>query len=85
MAYNLLEKVQAAQARLRSTQLVCSSCTSTPAAEPVRCESLDCSILYARVGASRQVGDLEGVGEFVANFGDEEGGGGPVVIDGLDW
>lgn len=84
MAYNLLEKVQAAQARLRSAQLVCSSCTSTPAAEPVRCESLDCSILYARVGASRQVGDLSGVGELVANLGGDEGGG-PVVIDGLDW
>ena len=89
MAYNLLSKVEHATGRLRAAQLVCASCTSSPAAEAVRCESLDCGVLYARVGADREVADLAGVGDFIERkvgrggmSGDEKK---PVVIDGTDW
>ena len=65
MAYDLLTKYEHATSRLRSAQLVCASCTSSPASDAIKCESLDCGVLYARVGAEREVADLAGVGEFI--------------------
>ena len=43
------------------THAVCVSCTSSPQAEAIKCESLDCPWLYARHKAEEELGILEGV------------------------
>ena len=44
----LAAKLSRTERRLAEAQLVCTSCAETPAAEPVRCESLDCPWMYER-------------------------------------
>lgn len=36
------------ESRLKSTHLVCVSCTGIAPGEPIECESIDCAWLYAR-------------------------------------
>ncbi|KAJ7630949.1 hypothetical protein FB45DRAFT_917030 [Roridomyces roridus] len=44
-------KIQRGEQKLLDIQRICASCTQLPLAEPMQCESLDCSWLYARTKA----------------------------------
>nr|XP_019042303.1 DNA polymerase zeta subunit [Kwoniella bestiolae CBS 10118]OCF21233.1 DNA polymerase zeta subunit [Kwoniella bestiolae CBS 10118] len=57
----LLSRQQLATSKLLDLQKICSSCSSTPPGEKILCDSIDCPITYARVGAERDVEDLEDV------------------------
>ncbi|KAL7424032.1 DNA polymerase zeta [Cryptotrichosporon argae] len=41
------------QARLRAYQAICSSCSATPVAERILCDSIDCPVTYVRVQGQR--------------------------------
>ncbi|KAJ6509544.1 hypothetical protein C8R47DRAFT_1174181 [Mycena vitilis] len=47
----ILSKIHKGEKRLLDAHRICVSCTQTAQTEPVRCESLDCSWLYARTKA----------------------------------
>ena len=47
--------------RLLSIQRACASCASTAVSEHVKCESVDCPVLYARIKAGNEVQDTEGL------------------------
>ncbi|CDZ96255.1 DNA polymerase zeta, catalytic subunit [Phaffia rhodozyma] len=70
--YALQNHRQQAETRLTSTQLICSSCSSTLASERIDCISLDCPIMYERVKLNRRVNGLAGVGEFIKGLEEEE-------------
>lgn len=46
--------------RLLTAQRICASCSSTPLTEHVKCDSIECPALYARVKASNEVDDTRG-------------------------
>ncbi|KAJ7615302.1 hypothetical protein DFH06DRAFT_1062847 [Mycena polygramma] len=47
----ILSKIHKGEKRLLDAHRICVSCTQTAQTEPIRCESLDCSWLYARTKA----------------------------------
>ncbi|KAJ6604659.1 hypothetical protein DFH09DRAFT_1242601 [Mycena vulgaris] len=51
----ILSKLQMGEQRALDIHRICASCTQSPLAEPVKCESLDCSWLYARTKADRKL------------------------------
>ncbi|KAJ7706169.1 hypothetical protein B0H17DRAFT_1035991 [Mycena rosella] len=51
----MLSKIQMGERRLLDIHRTCATCTQTPLAEPVKCESLDCSWLYARTKTERKL------------------------------
>ncbi|KAJ7092735.1 hypothetical protein C8R44DRAFT_646516 [Mycena epipterygia] len=51
----ILAKIQLGEKRLLDIHRICVSCTQSPLAEPVQCESLDCSWLYARTKADQKL------------------------------
>ncbi|KAK8869691.1 hypothetical protein IAR55_000259 [Kwoniella newhampshirensis] len=57
-SHALLSRQHLAQNKLLSFQKICASCSSTPVGERILCDSIDCPITYARVGAERDVEDL---------------------------
>ncbi|WVQ78404.1 hypothetical protein IAT38_000490 [Cryptococcus sp. DSM 104549] len=61
-SHALLSRQHLAQEKLVSFQKICASCSSAPVVEKIMCDSIDCPITYARVGALREVEDLEEVG-----------------------
>ncbi|WVQ70034.1 uncharacterized protein L199_008258 [Kwoniella botswanensis] len=61
----LLSRTQLASRKLLDLQKVCASCSSTPPGEKILCDSIDCPITYARIGAERDVEDLEEVAELL--------------------
>lgn len=76
--------------RLLSIQRACASCASTAVSEHVKCESVDCPVLYARVKAGNEVQDTEGLVGVINKLDKEERKGwtgeeiGPEVISLLD-
>jgi DNA polymerase zeta len=75
-SHTLLSRTHLAQSRLSAIHRICSSCSSTPIAEPVMCDSIDCPVMYQRVRAVRDVEDLkvnDGVLGVVTAEGDAAG------------
>ncbi|KZT65126.1 hypothetical protein DAEQUDRAFT_677323 [Daedalea quercina L-15889] len=70
----LLSRLHVAEDKLRNVQTVCSSCCGIPAAEPVRCESLDCPWLYERKKVENKVEALDVVAELIAELQEAEDG-----------
>ncbi|WVQ98801.1 hypothetical protein IAU59_005932 [Kwoniella sp. CBS 9459] len=64
-SHALLSRQHIAQSKLISLQRICASCSSTPVGEKILCDSIDCPITYSRVGAERDVVDLEEIGGLV--------------------
>ncbi|KAF7347826.1 DNA polymerase [Mycena venus] len=62
----LLSKIQKGERRLLETHRICASCTQTAPTEPVRCESLDCSWLYARTKAENKLDFLVALRDLLA-------------------
>ncbi|KAF7320333.1 DNA polymerase [Mycena kentingensis (nom. inval.)] len=52
-------KFRLGEQRLLDLTRICSSCSNTPLGEPIECESLSCSVLYARKAAEAQLDALE--------------------------
>ena len=48
-----------------SAQRICASCSSTPISDEVRCDSIDCSVLYARVKAAWDLDDVAEIPKLV--------------------
>ncbi|KAJ7900356.1 hypothetical protein B0H14DRAFT_3104499 [Mycena olivaceomarginata] len=51
----ILSKIRKGEKRLLDVQRICASCTQTAPTEPIKCESLDCSWLYARAKAENKL------------------------------
>ena len=68
----LLSRLHIAEDKLRDVQTICSSCCGVPAAEPVKCESLDCPWLYERKKVENKVEALDVVAELVAELQEAE-------------
>lgn len=47
-----------AENRLASAQLICASCSSTPSADHIKCDSIECPALYARIKAGNDMDDV---------------------------
>ncbi|GBE80756.1 DNA polymerase zeta catalytic subunit [Sparassis crispa] len=59
----LESRIRATEDRLRNVQMVCSSCTGSAPAEPIKCESLDCPWLFERKKAESKADCLTAVRE----------------------
>jgi len=57
----LLGRLQEGEQRLKKVHTVCVSCTQSPMAEKIKCESLDCPWFYARKQAERDLEAVKGV------------------------
>ena len=57
----LLSREHLAQERLITTHKICASCSETPLADRVLCDSVDCPVLYSRIQAERDLEDLADV------------------------
>ncbi|KAI0732391.1 hypothetical protein C8Q72DRAFT_874307 [Fomitopsis betulina] len=68
----LLSRLHIAENKLRDVQTICSSCCGIPAAEPVRCQSVDCPWLYERKKVENKVEALDAVAEMVAELQEAE-------------
>ncbi|KAG9104750.1 DNA polymerase zeta [Ceratobasidium sp. 370] len=64
----LLDKVRMVERRARNAHMLCATCTSSPVAEPVLCESLDCPWMYARVKSAQNLEAIQGIQELVARL-----------------
>ncbi|KAG9075359.1 DNA polymerase zeta [Ceratobasidium sp. UAMH 11750] len=64
----LLDKVRVVERRARNAQILCATCTSSPVAEPVMCESLDCPWMYARIKSAQNLEGIKGIQELVARL-----------------
>ncbi|KAJ7783795.1 hypothetical protein DFH07DRAFT_997017, partial [Mycena maculata] len=51
----LASKIRTGEQRLLDIHRICASCTQSPLTEPIKCESLDCSWLYARTKAEKKL------------------------------
>lgn len=49
VAYSLMNRYKKVSARRNELHRICSSCSATPMGEDVKCESIDCSVYFARV------------------------------------
>lgn len=56
-AYSLLSRESRIQQRVRDLHTICSSCSGTPCAEKILCDSIDCPVTYARTAAERDAAD----------------------------
>ncbi|GHJ88161.1 hypothetical protein NliqN6_4563 [Naganishia liquefaciens] len=61
----LLSRLHLAESRVISAQRICASCSSTPISDEVRCDSIDCSVLYARVKAAWDLDDVAEIPKLV--------------------
>ena len=61
----LLSRLHLAESRVISAQRICASCSSTPISDEVRCDSIDCSVLYARVKAAWDLDDVAEIPQLV--------------------
>ncbi|KAJ3553039.1 hypothetical protein NM688_g3832 [Phlebia brevispora] len=52
-------KLNRTETRLKQVQLVCTSCSGIPTAEPILCESLDCPWLYERKKIENRTDSLQ--------------------------
>ncbi|QRW05068.1 DNA polymerase family B [Ceratobasidium sp. AG-Ba] len=64
----LLEKVRMVERRARNVHILCAACTSSPAADPILCESLDCPWMYARMKSVQNMEAIKGVQDLVARL-----------------
>jgi len=62
----ILSKMKKGERRLVDTHRICASCTQTAPTEPFRCESLDCSWLYARTRAEDKLDFLAALAHTLA-------------------
>ncbi|KAJ7038190.1 hypothetical protein C8F04DRAFT_371528 [Mycena alexandri] len=62
----ILSKIKKGERRLLDTHRICASCTRTAPTEPVQCESLDCSWLYARTRAEDKLDFLAALAHTLA-------------------
>ncbi|KAH9835559.1 uncharacterized protein C8Q71DRAFT_709525 [Rhodofomes roseus] len=77
----LLSRLHVAEAKLQNVQTICSSCCGIPAAEPVKCESLDCPWLYERKKIENKVEAMDVVAELVAELQEAEDMQEEMVVD----
>ncbi|KAF8516147.1 hypothetical protein BU17DRAFT_92979 [Hysterangium stoloniferum] len=63
--YALLARVHEVEHRLSTTHAICRSCTLSPMAVSIKCESMDCPWLYARKKAEEEGHFLEGAAELI--------------------
>lgn len=54
VAYTLMHKYKKVEGRRNELHRICASCSGTPPGEEVKCESIDCSVLYARARAKEE-------------------------------
>lgn len=77
-----MSRYHLADSRLQSAHRICASCSSTPLAEPQRCDSLDCPVLYARVKAGWEADDVRAIPGLVMELErDDEVGDAVIVLD----
>jgi hypothetical protein len=57
-----------------AAQRICASCSSTPISDEVRCDSIDCSVLYARVKAAWDLDDVAEIPKLVGALQDRHDG-----------
>lgn len=55
---NLTSRIQVNERRLSNLQRICATCTGSGPGEEIRCESIDCPVLFSRIRT-------EGKGEFL--------------------
>lgn len=80
--HTLMSRYHLADSRLQSAHRICASCSSTPLAEPQRCDSLDCPVLYARVKAGWEADDVRAIPGLVMELErDDEAGDAVIVLD----
>jgi DNA polymerase zeta len=53
-AFAITSHLQQADKKRHESQTVCGSCSDTPPAEQMKCESLECEWLYERVKANKE-------------------------------
>jgi hypothetical protein len=61
--YDLACRTREIELRAQAIDAVCASCCSTPAADASQCDSLDCSVLYARKKNEVQIEEIRALGE----------------------
>ncbi|KAI0078881.1 hypothetical protein K474DRAFT_778270 [Panus rudis PR-1116 ss-1] len=66
----LLARIRDVETRMKNLQTICTSCASTPAAEAIHCESLDCPWLFARKKAEHKLEELESIEDFIEEVQD---------------
>ncbi|CAE6411247.1 unnamed protein product [Rhizoctonia solani] len=64
----LLEKVRKVERRIKGVQLVCATCTESPASEAIMCESLECSWMYARVKNAQKLENIKQIQALINQF-----------------
>ncbi|CAE7105599.1 unnamed protein product, partial [Rhizoctonia solani] len=64
----LLEKIRRIERRVRGAQLVCATCTESPASETIMCESLDCPWMYARVKHAQKLQNIKQIQALITQF-----------------
>lgn len=78
--HTLLSRYHLAESRLVSAHRICASCSSTPLAEEVKCDSLDCPVLYARVKAGWNADDVSGIPALVERLEQDMVGSDPRAV-----
>ncbi|CAL1695850.1 unnamed protein product [Somion occarium] len=61
----LLGRIKKTEIKLKNIQAICSSCQSTPMAEPIQCESLDCPWLFERKKIEHKTEALSAIEDYV--------------------
>lgn len=61
VAYTLMGKYRKMQGRRKELHRMCTSCSATPCSEEVACDSIDCSVLYARKRTEEEEKDLKAI------------------------
>ncbi|CEL57589.1 DNA polymerase zeta subunit [Rhizoctonia solani AG-1 IB] len=64
----LLEKVRRVERRAKGAQLVCATCTESPASETIMCESLECPWMYARVKNAQKLENIKQIQALITEF-----------------
>lgn len=60
-----MHRLRRAQGKQRALHEICASCSATRYEEGIECDSLDCSVLFDRVAAGREVDEVEGLQKFL--------------------
>ncbi|KAH7345127.1 hypothetical protein B0J17DRAFT_712735 [Rhizoctonia solani] len=64
----LLEKVRRVERRVKGAQLVCATCTESPASETIMCESMECPWMYARVKNAQKLENSKQIQALIDQF-----------------
>lgn len=65
---DLLAQLRLAEKRSHDCQIVCASCSGSAPVEDIKCESLDCSWLYERLKAQKEVKFWKRVPEMIIDL-----------------